>query len=378
MSTSTEPAPLSSLATSSCNTHHRPATRQNVQRNPNPNTAGSSGITLIPQSALITQVGIANDLRQSPGTNVVQTGQAGGPIALYIRGGSSDANKVLTDSIPSEDIGGNFNFSPVSTASLTGPELYRGANSALYGAGAEAGIVAFATTRSAAIRPTLNYTGDAGNFHTYRNEATFSGAYKRLDYLAVFSRFDTSNALPLDQYHSTNEIADIGYCDRHQHHGPLHLRSTDSATGLPGAHDIYGISSSGKQSDQDLYSAFTIENTLTGNWHNLARYGIARKREQVEQFTPTGQSVTSVVNGTLQTTYFGNLITLRGANGYTATGQAAFLLPTFDSVSNRDQLDYQSDYTFPYRIATLFSFHYENERARLIDFSLSARPVIIV
>jgi len=37
-----------------------------------------SAITLIPQSALATQIGIANDLRQSPGTNVVQTGQAAG------------------------------------------------------------------------------------------------------------------------------------------------------------------------------------------------------------------------------------------------------------------------------------------------------------
>ncbi len=344
---------------------------------PTPTQQVPSGITLIPQSALITQIGIANDLRQSPGTNVVQTGQAGGPIALSIRGGSSDANKVLTDSIPSEDIGGNFNFSPVSTASLTGPELYRGPNSALYGAGAEAGIVAFATTRSAAIRPTLNYTGDAGNFHTYRNEATFSGAYKRLDYLAVFSRFDTSNALPLDQYHSTNEIANIGYSILTNTTARFTLRNTVSATGLPGAHDIYGISSSGKQSDQDLYSAFTVENIFAGNWHNLARYGIARKREQVEQFAPTGQPVTTITNGTQQTTYFGNPIIIHGANGYTATGQAAFILPAFDSVSNRDQFDYQTDYTFPYRIATLFSFHYENERGRLLDFASPQGQVII-
>ena len=82
-----------------------------------------SAITLISQSALATQIGITNDLRQSPGTNVVQTGQAGGPIDLYIRGGSPDANAVLTDNVPSEDIGGYFNLNPVSTTALTGPEL---------------------------------------------------------------------------------------------------------------------------------------------------------------------------------------------------------------------------------------------------------------
>src|SRR5882757_9479655 len=137
--------------------------------------------TLIPQSALATQIAIINDLRQSPGTNVVQTGQIGGPVSLYIRGGSPDANKVLTDNVPSEDIGGYFDYSPVSTTALTGPELYRGANSALYGTGAEAGIVNLATTHGNALRPVLNYTGDAGNFHTYRNEAILSGAFKRLD-----------------------------------------------------------------------------------------------------------------------------------------------------------------------------------------------------
>jgi vitamin B12 transporter len=325
-----------------------------------------AGITLIPQSALATQVGILNNLRQSPGTNVVQTGQAGGPVDLYIRGGSPDANKVLTDGVPSEDIGGYFNYSPVSTTALTGPELYLGANSALYGTGAEAGTVNLATARGNAIRPSLDYTGDAGNFYTYRNEAIVSGALNKFDYLAAFSRFNTSNALPLDEYHSTNEAANIGYNIATNTQARFTLRNTDSATGLPSAHDIYGISSSGKQADQDLYSGLSIENVLAGNWHNLARYGIARKREQVEQFSPTGQPVTTEVDNTPQTTYYGNPIILRGANGYTASGQAAFILPTYDAVSDRDDFTYQTDYTFPYRIAALFSFHYEDERGRLL------------
>src|SRR5882757_3751406 len=334
---------------------------------PTPLQQVPSAITLIPQSALTTQISIANDLRQSPGTNVVQTGQTGGPVSLYLRGGSPDANKVLTDGVPSEDTGGYFNYSPVSTTALTGPELYRGANSALQGTGAEAGIVNLVTTRSTALRPVLNYTGDAGNFYTYRNEAILSGAFKRLDYLAAFSRLDTSNDLPLDRYHSTNEAANIGYSLLTNTSLRFTLRNTDSATGLPSAHDIYGISSSGKQADQDLYSGLTVENILAGNWHNLARYGVTRKREQVEQFTPTGQPVTTITNGTPQTTYYGNPITLRGANGYRTTGQAAFLLPTYYAVSNRDELAYQSNYTFPWRIAALFSFHYENERGRLIN-----------
>ncbi|MCU1252944.1 MAG: TonB-dependent receptor plug [Edaphobacter sp.] len=335
-----------------------------------------SAVTLILQSALATQIGITNDLRQSPGTNVVQTGQAGGAVTLFIRGGGPDANKVLADNVASEDIGGYFNYSPVSTTALTGPELYRGANSALYGTGAEAGIVNLATTRSSALRPVLNYTGDGGNFYTYRNEAILSGAFKRLDYLTAFSRLDTSNALPLDRYHTTNEVANIGYSILTNTTARFTLRNTNSATDLPSAHDIYGISSSGKQADQDIYSNLTVENVLAGNWHNLARYGVTRKREQVQQFTPTGQPVTTITNGIPQTAYYGNPITLRGANGYTATGQAAFILPTYDAVSNRDEFTYQSDYTFPKRIAALFSFHYENERGRLLNPATSINQII--
>ncbi|HEX3968504.1 MAG TPA: TonB-dependent receptor plug domain-containing protein, partial [Edaphobacter sp.] len=324
-----------------------------------------SAITLIPQSALTTEITILNQLRQSPGTNVIQTGQTGGPAELFLRGGRPSANKVLTDGIPSEDIGGHFDLSPVSTVALTGPELYRGANSALYGNGAEAGAVNLSTTRGSDLRPVLNYTGDGGNFNTYRNEATVSGTHSKFDYLAAFSRLNTSNALPLDEYHSTNGIANIGYNLATNTQARFTLRNTDSAVGLPGAHDIYAISSSGKQADQDLYSGFSLENVLAGNWHNLARYGIARKREQVQQFTPTGNPVAIIP----ETIYYGNTVTLRGANGYTATAQAQFHLPSFDTVSNRDELTYQSDYTFPHRIAALATFHYENERGRLLDAS---------
>ncbi|WP_433973003.1 TonB-dependent receptor [Tunturiibacter lichenicola] len=330
-----------------------------------------SAITLIPEGDLYTQVGILNDLRQSPGNVAVQTGQAGGPIALYVRGGGPTTNQVLIDGIPAADIGGLFDYSSISTTALTGPELYRGANSALYGTGTEASVVNLATTRSSLLAPVVNYTGDAGNFHTYRNEAILSGAINKFDYQAAFSRFNTSNALPLDEYHTTNSIANIGYSILSNTLARFTLRNIDSAVGLPDAHDIYGISASGKRADQDLYSGITVENILAGNWRNLVRYGIARKREQVEQFTPTGEPVTTISDGLPTTTYYGDTVTLRGANGYTATGQAAFITPSFDAVSNRDELLYQTNYTFPHRIAALFSFHYENERGRLLDTATS-------
>jgi iron complex outermembrane receptor protein/vitamin B12 transporter len=327
-------------------------------------------ITLIPQAAFATDLSIVNNLRQFPGIEVVQTGQTGGPVSLYVRGGSPDANKIRIDNQPAENIGGRFDFSTIPTialAGVAGVELNRGPNSALYGTGAEASVVALSTQRGDALRPVFNYSGDAGNFHTYRNEATVSGALPKLDYLAAFSRFDTSNALPRDEYHATNAIANLGYSIFSNTQARFTLRDTNAGTGLSGPHDIYGLSASAKQSDEDIYSGFTIENQFDGNWHNLARYGIARKREQVQQFAPVGiPYATLQPDGLFTLSYYGDLVTLRGANGYTAAGQAAILSPTFDTVSNRDNLRYESDYTFPYRITALFSFDYENERGRLL------------
>jgi vitamin B12 transporter len=323
----------------------------------------SSPVTLIPLSALNTQINLLNDLRQIPGVNAVQTGQAGGPISLYVRGGDAGANKVLIASIPAEQIGGRFDLSTLSTTAIAGPELYRGPNSALYGTGAEASVLDIASTKGNALRPTLNYTGDAGNLHTYRNEAILSGTRKKLDYLAAFSRFNTSNFLPRDQFHISTSAANLAYNLLTNTQARFTLRNTDSATGLPDPTQIYGISASGKQSDQNIVSGLTIENQYAHNLHTIVRYGIVRSREQLEHFAPVGQAAATPTG----ITFYGDPTTIRGANGYAATGQAAFITPSFDTVSNRDELLYQTDYTFPYRIAALFSFHYDNERGRLLD-----------
>jgi vitamin B12 transporter len=334
---------------------------------PTPIPQLGSAVTLIPQTAWATEVGVLNVLRQTAGSEVVRTGQIGGEASLFVRGGASDANEVVIDGIPATDLGGRFDYGTLSTLALDGAEVYRGANSALYGSGAEASVVRLTTGRGGSLRPVLDYTGDAGNFHTSRNEAALSGAHNKLDYYGAFSRFDTSNALPLDQDHSSTSVANLGYSILSNTQARFTLRNTDTASGLPGANDIYGISASGKRADQDIYSGFTVENQFAGNWHNLARYGIVRRREQVEQFAPTGQPVTTVIDGVPHTSYYGNLVSLRGANGYVASGQAAFFNPAGDSVSNRDELYYQTDYTFPHRIAALFSFRYESERGRLLD-----------
>ncbi|HEY4381261.1 MAG TPA: TonB-dependent receptor plug domain-containing protein, partial [Acidobacteriaceae bacterium] len=251
---------------------------------PSPVEQSSSAVTLIPQSYTEWATGIADALRQSPGVQVVQQGQAGGVTSLFVRGGNSDANKVLIDGVTAEDVGGRFDFGTVAATGVTGLEIYRGPDSVLYGSDAASSTIAFSTPRGSDLKPVFTYTGSGGNFHSYQNEASISGAHQRVDYLAGYSRFDTSNALPGNEYHSGTAVANLGY--NLTANTPLRftIRNADSASGAPGAHDFFGISAAAKQSDQDLYSGLTIQNTFEGNWHNLARYGIARKREQFKTF----------------------------------------------------------------------------------------------
>jgi len=330
---------------------------------PTPLQQASSAITLIPFSALQERVGVIDDLRQSPGVNAVQQGQYGGIGSIFVRGGNSDANKVMIDGVTAEDVGGRFDFGTVSSTALDGFELYRGANSVLYGSDAGASVVNFNTPRGGTLRPVLNYSGDAGNFHTYRNEATVGGTHNRFDYYGAFSRFDSSNALPLDQYHSATSAANVGYHITADTPLRFTIRNAVSAAGVPNAHDFFGISAASKQADQDLYSGATIENRHHEKWHNLVRYGIARKREQFTQFYPVGENIPQFGFDT----YFGNTVNIRGANGYSATGRAAINYAGpypqgNDQSSLRDEIYFQSDYTFSPHLIALFGFRYEDER----------------
>jgi vitamin B12 transporter len=335
---------------------------------PTPLPQLTAPVTLIPRDDLLTRIGLVEDLRQSPGTFVVQTGQTGSVTSLFVRGGNSDANKVLIDGIPAEDVGGTFDFGTVSSTGLAGPprdtsagnaiELYRGPNSALYGSDSLASVVNLSTPRGASLKPVLNYSGDAGNLHTWRNEAILSGTHRRADYLLAYSRFDTSNALPHDRFHSSTAAANLGYNITAATELRFTLRNADSANGLPNAYNFYHLVQDGKQSDQDLYSGVTLENTTLAGWHNLVRYGIARKREQAAYFGNQG-TLTPIFG---YPTYLGNTVLIRAANGYTATGRAQLFSSNRDQSSLRDELYYQSDITFLHHYTALFGFRYENER----------------
>ena len=326
-------------------------------------------VTVIPGDAVALDVGVNDAIRQTPGAFVVQTGQTGGASSLFLRGGNSTANLVTVDGVPAEDVGGIFDYGTMSSTAVSKVEVVRGPDSAVYGTDAGAGVVAISTPRGATLKPMLTYSGDAGNLYTWRNEATVSGTAQRFDYFGAFSRLDTSNAVALDRYHSGTAAVNLGYDINGNTHLRFTLRNGDSVEGAPGAYDFQGVSSNNRQGDQDLYSGMTVENTYKGRWHNLARYGIARKREQEQEFAAGGTFLAVDPGEFGGPGNVGNVVTIRGANGYKATGQVQlFSGNNYDQASDRDQLYYQSDYIASPHFAGLVGFRYDNERGSFNDY----------
>lgn len=336
---------------------------------PTPQAQVSSAITSIPQPDFRNREIIVDAMRQAPGTFLVQQGMYGGVTSLFVRGGNSAANRVVLDGVPIENIGGVFDYSSLATTGIKNFEIYRGANSTLYGSDAAAGVVNLETPRGSTSFPSLLYEGDAGNFHTYRNAVQLGGTWHKLDYYGGGDALRSSNALPNDKFHLNTEAVNLGYAISSATSLRLTARNADAAVGVPGAYNFNALTNDVKQSDQNIYLSGTIENQTTERWHNLVRYGLARKREQIAQWYPVGEPVKA---GGF-TTYFGLPVTIRGANGYSVTGRAAMNYEDdyplhSDSANNRDELYFQSDFRFTPHLTGLLGFRYIDERGAYHNF----------
>ena len=304
---------------------------------------------------------LVSALRLMPGTFVVQAGQRGAQSSLFVRGGNSDANLVLIDGVKAGDLGGRFDFGPLSTTGVERTEVYRGANSGLYGADAASSVVSVTTPHGTTHFPSVIFHGDWGNFTTFRDELEAAGTHNKLDYLGAFSWLQTDNNLPNSEYHLATTAANIGW----QPSGKMQLRGTVhygvDATGVPGAWDFHDLADNATEKDQNLYVSGSLDHQTTEDFHNTVRYGLTRKREQYHLWEQTGDVYDDFGNS------FGKVVTITGANGYSVTGRALMdysgTYPQgYQLVSNRDQIVYQGDYRVTPHLMALIGFQYEDER----------------
>jgi vitamin B12 transporter len=330
---------------------------------PAPDSQVGASVAVIRDAILTEKLDVVEPLRLVPGIQVLQTGPRGGTTDLFVRGGNAEANKVLLDGIPVNDIGGRVEFGNLASTGIEQVEVLRGPNSVLYGADALASVVNLSTRQGTTRLPELTYSLDGGNFGTKRQEGSISGAHGALDYLSDFSRFDTENGEPNSAFHNGTYAGNFGWSPNSSTQVRFTLRRTATELGLPNAIDLYGIPDDSLQREQDTYYGVTAQNQTTERWHNLVRYGATRLRFQFDNPSPTGEPFDPFGSGA---NFLGDQVTLRGANGFVTSGRPildfAGVYPSlFDSQSNRDFIYSQSDYKFNRHLSGLFAFRYEKE-----------------
>jgi vitamin B12 transporter len=357
---------------------------------PTPQPQTSAATTVLSPLDLALRTDLVSALRIMPGTFVAQDGQLGAQASLFVRGGDSTSTGILLDGVSVDDMGGRFDFGPLSTTAIDSAEVYRGPNSSLYGADAASGVVSLTTPHGTTSFPSLLFQGDAGNLDTSREELQVAGAQKQLDYLGAFSWLQTANNLPMDEYHVATSAANVGWALNGTTQIRATLRYGVDATGVPNQWDFYHIADDRKEGDQDLYGSGTVDNQTTATFHNRFQFGLARKREQSQQWYAAGvcipaDSCDGAPDSFTGGNFYGLPVTIAGANGYSAVGPALLnysaangsVYPNrLDLISNRDQFLYQGDLQLTPHLLLLAGFHYENERvaerepAYFIDDSL--------
>ncbi len=329
---------------------------------PTPQPQTSAATSVLGPLDIALRDDLVSSLRLMPGTTVVQEGQMGAQTSLFVRGGNSDANKILIDGVSAGDLGGRFDFGPLSTTAVESAEVYRGPNSNLYGADASSGVVSLTTPHGTTSFPSLLLQADGGNLNTSREQIELAGAHNKLDYLGAYSWLQTANNLPMDEYHLGTAAANVGW----QPNGSTQIRATVhwgvSATGVPNAWDFYHVADDATQKDQDIYVSGSVDNQTTAAFHQSVRYGLTRKREQYSLWKQDGNGSFDAYGDSL-----GQGVTITGANGYSVVGQAvldyAQTYPDSSQLaSNRDQVSYSANFQFTAHLAAMGGFHYEDER----------------
>ena len=337
-----------------------------------------SAVTVLGQKQVASTDEIQEALRWVPGLQMTQSGRLGGTTALYIRGGNSDANKVLIDGIPMNDIGGAVEFADIASSAISRVEVLRGPNSSMYGADAMAGVVSLTTRSGSTPLPEITYIGDGGNFESFRNEGNVGGKWKTADYFADFTRLDTSNGIPNDRFHIGTATANLGWKPSSNSSLRAIVRHDQLASGQPNAILLYGIPDDARQGNEDAYFGLTYEIQSTAAWHSLVRYGGLRLRSKYTDFAPTGipqyEDSVTYASCTPQADpncviadYLGAPVTIHGANGYTVSGQAVYQYPmqypySYPTSTDKDFAEAQSDYLVAPHLLVLIGAEFENER----------------
>ncbi len=322
----------------------------------------TSAIRLLPRAL------VAGELAPATGSFLLERGQTGQDRSLLVRGGGPELLGVLVDGEEVNPLGGSKGTAyPLGALGTTGFAASEAGPAVEVAAGPDplvplrsgAGVVGLRTPEATNSRLALDYAGDAGNLHTWRDEVEVTATRRRADVLLAASRFDTSNALPNDRFHLGTLGANAGY----HISGNTSLRVTarqQAATGaLPVPYDL-GLTPVTRDARQETVGTAVFQTRTARNWENELGYGLLRSREQAIAYANPA----------------GRMVTVTGANGYAASGTAtAFPLPARqDWATERDDFHYRTSYPLVRHVTGLAEIRYGDERS--VDQTPGARLTV--
>jgi outer membrane cobalamin receptor len=172
-------------------------------------------------------------LQEVPGLAVARAGGVGTQASLFIRGGDSNAARVLVDGVPVNEPGGEYNFGPEIPLELERVEVVRGAASSLYGTDALAGVVHLVTRQATRGAPEAHGEVEGGRFDTWRGQAGASGRAGRFHWTAGGLRLQTDNQEPNSAFRQNAAAASAGF-QGGRTGARLVLRGDHTVVGTPG------------------------------------------------------------------------------------------------------------------------------------------------
>ena len=149
-----------------------------------PDKVGSSLTVITAQDMRVRQVRVVSDiLRDAPGFAVSRAGAVGGLTQVRVRGAEGNHVLTLIDGIEASDpFLGEFDFGTLIADDVARIEILRGAQSALYGSDAIAGVINYITP-TAAEAPGGRMRVEFGSENTFGGSARFANVVGPLDYV---------------------------------------------------------------------------------------------------------------------------------------------------------------------------------------------------
>lgn len=174
-------------------------------------------------------------LQELPGVSAARTGSVGAQGSTFVRGGGSNAARVLVDGIPVNEPGGAYNLGTMLPLDLERVEVVRGAASSLYGTDALAGVVHVVTRQADADESLAAHVeAEGGSFHWKRGQAGVSGRSDRLDWNLGLVRLETDNQEPNSAFEQTAGALSAGARLDASTSLRLTLRGETGEVGTPG------------------------------------------------------------------------------------------------------------------------------------------------